>query len=119
MSNLQHLLGHYSEHPAVKIILEHLDNQSDKIRLQLNGLTGAQESFAIAATVEGQKAALNGLHVLVANAKEEAAYRLNDLEGMLGKERAYFFPDSSSRRIMSTTLPAPVVTRNVLPNPMA
>ena len=90
MSNLQHLLGHYSEHPAVKKILEQLENEADRVRLQLGGLTGAQESFAIAATVGGQKSKAPVVHLLVANSKEEAAYRHNDLEGILGKEGVFF-----------------------------
>lgn len=95
MSNLQHLLGRYSEHPAVIKILQHLERESDRARLQLSGLTGAQESFAIAATVTGQKA--TAVHLLVANSKEEAAYRHNDLEGMMDKEVVFFFPDSFKR----------------------
>lgn len=97
MSNLQHLLGHYAEHPAVKSILQHLELQPDRVRLQLGGLTGAQESFAIAATVGGQKIKPPAVHLLVANSKEEAAYRHNDLEGIMGKEGVFFFPDSFKR----------------------
>jgi len=97
MSNLQHLLGRYAEHPSVKNILQHLDNQSDRIRLQLSGLLGAQESFAVAATVKGHAPKKQVLHLLVANSKEEAAYRHNDLEGMIDKEGVYFFPDSFKR----------------------
>ncbi len=97
MSNLQHLLAHYADHPAVHKILQHLEKPADSIRLQLAGLTGAQESFAIAATLNGQKSAGNVLHLLIANAKEEAAYRHDDLEGMIDKEDVYFFPDSFKR----------------------
>ena len=97
MSNLQHLLGHYSGHPSVKKILQHLENQSDGIRLQLSGLTGAQESFVIAATVKAHKTAGDVPHLLIANSKEEAAYRHNDLEGMIGREGVFFFLDSFKR----------------------
>ena len=97
MSNLQHLLGHYAEHPSVKEILRNLENTPDRVRIQIGGLTGAQESFAIASTALGQKTAAGALHVLVANAKEEAAYRHNDLEGIMGREAVYFFPDSFKR----------------------
>ncbi len=97
MSNLKHLLGHYAEHPSVKEILRNLENTPDRVRIQIGGLTGAQESFAIASTALGQKTAAGALHVLVANAKEEAAYRHNDLEGIMGREAVYFFPDSFKR----------------------
>ena len=97
MSNLQHLLGHYAEHPAVKQILQNLDTHPERARIQLSGLTGAQESFAIAATVGQQKSLSPVVQLLVANSKEEAAYRHNDLEGILGKEAVFFFPDSFKR----------------------
>lgn len=97
MSNLQHLLAHYAAHPAVKKILEQLDNESGHARLQLSGLMGAQESFAIAATAEGQKSKQPVVHLLVANSKEEAAYRHNDLEGIMGRDFVFFFPDSFKR----------------------
>ncbi len=97
MSNLQHLLGHYADHPAVNRILQHLESPSDGIRLQLNGLTGAQESFAIAACLNGQKSSGNVLHLLIANSKEEASYRHDDMEDMIDKEDVFFFPDSFKR----------------------
>ena len=37
------------------------------------------------------------VHLLVANSKEEAAYRFNDLEGLLAGRAVYFFPDSFKR----------------------
>ena len=36
-------------------------------------------------------------HLFVANSKEEAAYRFNDLEGLLSGRPVYFFPDSFKR----------------------
>lgn len=93
MSNLQHLMGRFSEHPAVAKIRQQLQSRAQSARIQLSGLTGAQESFALAAVAAGQK----GLQVLIANSKEEAAYRHNDLEGMLSPERVFFFPDSFKR----------------------
>lgn len=97
MSNLGHLLERYADHPGVKNILQGIDNQSDKIRLQLSGLKGAQESFVLAATAKGQKKTQGALHLFVTNAREDAAYRHNDLEGMLGQDHAFFFPDSFKR----------------------
>jgi transcription-repair coupling factor (superfamily II helicase) len=97
MSNLQHLLLRYAEHPSVKQILQFLQQNTDRPRLQLSGLTGAQESFALAATAQAHQAGAGVLHLLVTNAKEEAAYRHNDLEGILSRESVYFFPDSFKR----------------------
>ena len=56
MSNLEHLLGRYSTHPAVKTIIDQLNTDQSKVRLQLSGLTGAQESFAVSATAKGLNA---------------------------------------------------------------
>ncbi|MEZ4925120.1 MAG: hypothetical protein R3A50_02515 [Saprospiraceae bacterium] len=96
MSNLQHLLSRFSEHPSVLKMLQSLEEQPEKARIQLEGLKGAQESFTIAAVIKNRKLK-NAQHLLIANSKEEAAYRLNDLEGILGKESVYFFPDSFKR----------------------
>jgi transcription-repair coupling factor (superfamily II helicase) len=95
MSNLAHLLQAYRKHPAVQKIVQSLDGQGPTARLQLKGLAGAQESFVVAGTVLAR--AGSPVHLFVANAKEEAAYRHDDLEGLLGEERVYFFPDSFKR----------------------
>lgn len=95
MSNLQHLIAAYRKHPAVTKIAQNLDNQSPSVRIQLDGLTGAQESFVLAATAG--RTGGGGFHLFIANGKEEAAYRHNDLQGLLGVEAAHFFPDSFKR----------------------
>ncbi|MCA0236597.1 MAG: hypothetical protein LCH81_09465 [Bacteroidetes bacterium] len=95
MSNLQHLLQAYRKHPAVEKIVQNLENQSTPIRLHLAGLTGAQESFVLAATAQQRNAATT--HLFIANGKEEAAYRHNDLEGLLPDHAVFFFPDSFKR----------------------
>ncbi|MBK8191747.1 MAG: transcription-repair coupling factor [Lewinellaceae bacterium] len=95
MSNLQHLIAAYRKHPALNKIAQNLDNQSPSVRIQLDGLTGAQESFVLAATAG--RAGGGGFHLFIANGKEEAAYRHNDLQGLLGLEAAHFFPDSFKR----------------------
>jgi len=97
VSNLAHLLAAYRNHPAVKKITETLENQTSAARIQLKGLAGAQESFVVAATVKSQRPAQNGVHLFIANSKDEAAYRFNDLEGLLAGEAVYFFPDSFKR----------------------
>ena len=96
MSNLQHLLEAYRKHPAVVKIAQSLESPSAPLRLQLAGLTGAQESFVVAATAL-QRDASAVTHLFIANGKEEAAYRHNDVEGLLPKHAVFFFPDSFKR----------------------
>ncbi|MBL7826002.1 MAG: hypothetical protein JNJ57_05185 [Saprospiraceae bacterium] len=97
MSNLAHLLQRYETHPKVISILEQLNGSATSIRLQLDGLTGAQESFAIAAAIKRDASKPARLHVVIASNKDEAAYRMNDLEGILGNAQVHFFPDSFKR----------------------
>lgn len=97
MSNLSHLLAAYRKHPAVIKISQALESQATAARIKLTGLTGAQESFVVAATILGQKSKTNACHLFVANSKEEAAYRQNDLEGLLEGQAVFFFPDSFKR----------------------
>lgn len=96
MSNLAHLLAAYRNHPAVKKITETLENQTTAARVQLKGLVGAQESFVFAATFSLQRSS-SAVHLFIANSKEEAAYRFNDLEGLLAGQAVHFFPDSFKR----------------------
>jgi transcription-repair coupling factor (superfamily II helicase) len=95
MSNLSHLLAAFRKHPSVQQITQTLTNPGSERKLFLKGLTGAQESFVISASAL-QLSHIN-CHLLVANSKEEAAYRLNDLEGLLTGNGVYFFPDSFKR----------------------
>lgn len=112
MSNLAHLLAAYRNHPAVKKITETLENQTSATRIQLKGLAGAQESFVVAATALHSFSVAKGspkearstvypppstFHLFIANSKEEAAYRFNDLEGLLAGRPVHFFPDSFKR----------------------
>lgn len=95
MSNLAHLLAAYRKHPAVLKIVQHLKGPSPVSRIQLKGLTGAQESFVLAAAAEAGQS--HTVHLFIANSKEEAAYRHNDLEGILPAPDVHFFPDSFKR----------------------
>jgi transcription-repair coupling factor (superfamily II helicase) len=95
VSNLSHLLQAYRNHPAVKKIAETLENQTSAARIQIKGLAGAQESFVVAATA--LRPLPSTFHLFIGNAKEEAAYRFNDLEGLLAGQAVHFFPDSFKR----------------------
>lgn len=94
MQNLHHLLAAFRKHPAVLQIVQNIDNQSNTARIQLKGLSGAQESFVVAAVVETPLKKKMACHLFLANTKDEAAYRHNDLEGLLPDHSLYFFPDS-------------------------
>lgn len=99
MSNLRYILDLYKKHPSVEKIVGALKEGLPAPRVQLTGLSGALESFVLAATLEDQSRAgtTAPVHLFLANSKEEAAYRLNDLQGLLGDEAVFFFPDSFKR----------------------
>lgn len=99
MSNLSHLLAAYRKHPAVLKIAQSLEGTAAGKRLNIAGLTGAQESFVVASIANGQGTKTDKplYHLFIANSKEEAAYRQNDLEGLMGGQAVYFFPDSFKR----------------------
>ena len=62
----------------------------------LNELVGGALSFYMAAAVARQ----GGLHVLVAEDKDAAAYAMNDLYALLDEQRVLFFPSSYKRSIV-------------------
>ena len=93
MSNIGHLLERYREHPSVVQLVQAL--QQPHARVQLTGLTGAQGAFALAATLTADGGRETVLYI--AESKEEAAYLLNDLQGILGDPAVHFFPDSFKR----------------------
>lgn len=97
MSNLGVLLGRYANHPVVTQLGNILREQAPSLRMELSGLVGAQESIVMASMAQKGTATGNRLHLFIANGKEEAAYRYNDLQGLLGDERTLFFPDSFKR----------------------
>ncbi len=91
VSNIGHLLERYGEHPAVQQLIQAL--REPHARIELAGMTGAQLAFALAATVARPSSAA----LFIAESKEEAAYLLNDLQGILGDQTVHFFPDSFKR----------------------
>lgn len=102
MSNIGHLLDRYREHPAVVQLLQALQppGAARAPRIHLNGLKGAQTAFALAASVNGGRLTVDAgrsAALYIAESKEEAAYLLNDLQGILGDEAVHFFPDSFKR----------------------
>ncbi len=62
-------------------------------KASLNGLSGSSLSFFVAGSFENREAP----YLLILNDKEEAAYILNDLEELLGREDVLFYPGSYRR----------------------
>ncbi len=91
MSNMGYLLERYREHSQLLHLLDALRRPRAYVRV--NGLIGAQKAFLVAALARQ----LWRLVLWVCNDKEEAAYRLNDLQSILGENSVRFFPDSFRR----------------------
>ena len=66
---------------------------SNNKNLHIKGMVGSSLSFSLADSFSK----LQKTHVLICNDKEEAAYHLNDLEVILGKENLLFYPGSYRR----------------------
>jgi transcription-repair coupling factor (superfamily II helicase) len=90
-SNIGYLLQKYRQSAQVQALTASLSEP--QARVQLAGLKGAQRAFVLAAAAESMPA----LQVAVCETKDEAAFLFNDLTGMLGESRAWFFPDSFKR----------------------
>jgi transcription-repair coupling factor (superfamily II helicase) len=91
VSNINYLLNKFKDSAQVKQIVDELKTVPARIRLK--GIKGAQKAFLIASTAENTSM----LHVVICESKEEAAYLFNDLTGILGEYRTWFFPDSFKR----------------------
>jgi len=92
VKNLQRLLNCYREDERTKQIVNALQKDTPA-RLQLLGMTGAQESFVLAGTY----LAAPQHYLLIANDKEEAAYLQNTLANLFDAKPIRFFPDSFKR----------------------
>lgn len=94
MDNLGLLLSRFDTHPVVNAVINRLNQDESPVRIQVTGLTGALESFVMSAVARNYRRGSGNIHLIIANDKDEAAFRLNDLEGMLGRSNVFFFPDS-------------------------
>lgn len=92
MKNLQRVLEMYRDDPKTKQITDALNSETPA-RLQVLGLTGAQESFVLSGTY----LASPQHHLIIAIDKEEAAYFQNTVANLLDKKPIRFFPDSFKR----------------------
>ena len=92
MKNLERLLQRYQTDPRTRQLIALLDPESPT-RLQLTGLSGALETFVMAAVFLERP----GPMLLIAGDKEEAAYLQNTLQGLLSQANVHFLPDSFKR----------------------
>ena len=91
---MHEILGAAERTAAFVALQKELNVKSNTV--YLNELVGGALSFYMAAAVSR----VGGLHVLVAEDKDAAAYAMNDLYALLGEERVLFFPSSYKRSIV-------------------
>ena len=90
--DLEAVKNSFSQHPRIAELVNSI-SAGNTTRLHIKNLAGSSSAFA-AATVVSQ---IPKTHVFILSGKEEAAYFLNDIEVMLGKEKVLFFPMSYRR----------------------
>ncbi|MBK7943521.1 MAG: transcription-repair coupling factor [Flavobacteriales bacterium] len=81
LTSLPDLLTLYRNDPRVARIAEGL--QPDSARVQIAGTIGSAQALIAASVIEQR----GGVHVFVLTDKEEAAYFINDLEALRGKDK--------------------------------
>lgn len=93
------LLEYYKNKDTIKSIMAYHD-ETEQLRLHLNGLTGSAGSVVVA-SVFTQK---EPLYLIILTEREEAAYFFNDIENLLGeqetsfhKKRVLFYPTTYRR----------------------
>ncbi|MFC3879930.1 transcription-repair coupling factor [Algoriphagus namhaensis] len=85
-------LSLYQTHPLFQNLeLEIL--KEGKENIQIKGLSGSLDAVLLS-SIYAQK---GGIHVVIAQDKEEAAYFSTDLQNLLGSEQYYIFPTSFKR----------------------
>lgn len=94
MSNIDNILQKYKEDKRLGDIIPLLDDDQPK-KLLLKNLSGSQVCFVLA----GLKKINKGVHIFVADSKEDAAYIQNTLTNLVDS-KVQFFPDSFKRPMM-------------------
>lgn len=79
----------FSRHPSTLDLLEHLRAFPPR-KISLSGLRGSSISL-VGASIFRE---MGGTHLFIVPEREQAAYLLNDLENVVGKEKILFFPAS-------------------------
>lgn len=92
MSNIKELVDKYEKDRHVREI-NSLTSGTTPTQIQLQGLVGALDCFALAGAYQSQKRS----HIYIAADKEEAAYVQNTLQSLFENKNIHFFPDSFKR----------------------
>lgn len=77
----------YSSQISAKELIEWV-NSGNRETIVLDGLYSSAKAFAIAAS------ATKGVHIVLLNNREDAAYCSADLNNLSGREDVFFFPSS-------------------------
>ena len=80
--------------PQIEQLGRVLDKKSSTVLL--NEMVGGAFLFYMAATI----ARKGGVHILISEDRDAAAYALNDLYALLGEERVLFFPSAYKRSVV-------------------
>ncbi|MEM9886044.1 MAG: transcription-repair coupling factor [Bacteroidota bacterium] len=92
MTNLEQLLEKYIQDQRIQEIADILEHAKSN-RIQLLGMIGAVDAFALAATYKKYRQH----YLYIASDKEEAAYFQNNLSALFESKVIHFFPDSFKR----------------------
>ncbi len=91
---MHEILGFAEGSPQIEQLGRVLDKKGSTVLL--NEMVGGAFLFYMAATV----ARRGGVHIIVSEDRDAAAYALNDLYALLGEERVLFFPSAYKRSIV-------------------
>lgn len=94
MSNIRELVALYEKDRHVREI-NTLTTGISPAQIQLQGLVGALDCFALAGAFYSQ----NRSHIYIASDKEEAAYVQNTIQSIMENKSIHFFPDSFKRPV--------------------
>ena len=83
------LIEYFSRHQKIEELIERLDLED---RVQLGGIIGSLASFLVGSVFKR----IGKSHLVILSDRERAAYFLNDLEGLIGKNNVFFFPASGT-----------------------
>jgi transcription-repair coupling factor (superfamily II helicase) len=92
VSNIKELIDRYEKDRRIKEINDLTSGESPN-QIQLQGLVGALDCFALSGAFYQQKRS----HIYIAADKEEAAYVQNTLQSIMEGKSIHFFPDSFKR----------------------
>jgi transcription-repair coupling factor (superfamily II helicase) len=110
---VQTLLNLFAAQDACRQMLSEISSEDGKI-MRVRGLVGAARQLAIAAA-----AAIDRIHLVVLNNRDEAAYCCGDLNTLCSTEQVFFFPSAYKRNIQHGVLdPSNIVQRTAALNAM-